>query len=107
MVGEGFKTFHPRPDGLPQRQVASKRLRGGVGGRKKNPHGQMVAGFYGTRVCWLVFTEAGRAGWFLPSEDALAGFYAGRVRWLVFIERGCAGWFLSQPGCAGCFSKTH
>ena len=37
-------------------------------------------------ACWLVFTEAGRAGWFLRSECALAGFYGGKLRWLVFQE---------------------
>ena len=54
----------------------------------------MLADFYGTRVCWLVFTTPGCAGWILLNEAVLAVFCGARVFWQVFTEPWCAGWFL-------------
>ena len=53
----------------------------------------MVAGFWGSMVCWLVFIDPWCAGLFLLNEGVLAGFE----------QPWCAGWFLVTHGALAGF----
>ena len=57
----------------------------------------MLAGFYGTRVRWLVFTGRKCAGWSL-TERGTAGWF--------FTGRGWASWFLLEDVTPSGFGPT-